>query len=267
MRQTFPLLGQLAAHVLSTRGELGVLPRPLCQLLGARLELAELPLLQLPQLRAPLQPGAFLRDVGGVVAGVALDATLFQLEDAVGRAVDEVAVVGDDGHRPPVVPHVSLQPGLAREVEVVVRLVEEEHVWLLDQQPRQPDQLLLPATELTNWLIAPRRGESESTEHAVALRRLSAVIEPFQDHRVGIHDGRQLLVVGGLAHHLLELARSRLEYSGIAGGEGDRLAHRLTGIEIGLLAEEPDAGTARQRECPALRPQLPGHQPEEGALA
>ena len=106
--------------------------RPLRELLGARLQLAELPLLQLAQLRAALQPGAFLRDVHGVVPGIPLDATVLQLEDAIGRAVDEVAVVGDDCHRPAMVSHIPFQPGLGREVEMVIRFVEEEHVRLLD---------------------------------------------------------------------------------------------------------------------------------------
>jgi hypothetical protein len=60
--------------------------------------------------------------------------------------------------------------------------------------------------------------------------------------------------------------RPRLQRGGVTRGEGDRLAHRLTGIEIGLLTEEADAGAAGQCECAALRPELPGHQPEEGAL-
>src|SRR5215211_2014878 len=177
--QACPLLGQLAAHVLGPRSELGVLSRPLGELLGARLELAELPLLQLAQLRASLQPGAFLRDVGGVVTGVALHAALLELENAIGCAVDEVAVVGDDGHRPPVVPHVPFQPGLAGEIEMVVRLVEEEHIRLLDQQPSQTDQLLLAAAELTERLIRARFREAESGKHATALCGVGAAIEPF----------------------------------------------------------------------------------------
>ena len=71
--QPLPLLGHLAPHVLGAGGELRVLPRPLRELLGAGLELAELALLQLAQLRAALQPGALRGHVGGVVAGVALD--------------------------------------------------------------------------------------------------------------------------------------------------------------------------------------------------
>ena len=151
---------------------------------------------------------------------------------------------------------------------MVVRLVEEQHVRLLDQQPRQPDQLLLAAAELADRLIArapPGSRARPARDRRCAVSR--AAIEPFQDHRVGIHDGSQLVVAGGLAHHPLELARPRLQRGGVAGGEGDRLAHRLTGIEIGLLAEESDPRTARQRERAALRPELPGHQPEEGALA
>src|SRR5215213_5620511 len=74
--QAFPLRGQLAPHVLGSRGDLGVLPCPLCELLGARLELTELSLLQLAQLHASFQPGTFLRDVGGVIAIVALNAAL-----------------------------------------------------------------------------------------------------------------------------------------------------------------------------------------------
>jgi hypothetical protein len=166
-----------------------------------------------------------------------------------------------------VVPHEPFEPGFAREVEMVVRLVEEEHVRLLDQQPRQPDQLLLAAAELPDRLIGARLRKPESVKDLSALRGLPVAVEPLQDDRVGIHDGRQLVVAIGPSHHLFELTRPRLQHGGIAHGESDRLAYRLAGIECGLLAEKSDPGSARQGETPALRSKLPGHQPEEGALA
>ncbi len=53
----------------------------------------------------------------------------------------------DNDDASPVPVDETLQKGLASQVQVVVRLVEQEEVGLGDQQLGQADQLLLAATE------------------------------------------------------------------------------------------------------------------------
>ena len=72
---------------------------------------------------------------------------ILQLDDLIHHHVEQVAVVGDDDDRSPVAADEPLQKGLALQVEVVVRLVEQEQVGLGDQQLCQADQLFLAAAE------------------------------------------------------------------------------------------------------------------------
>jgi hypothetical protein len=63
------------------------------------------------------------------------------------HAVQQVAVVGDDHHRAGVLVDQALQVGLAGQVQVVVGLVQQQHVGAGQDQAGQADQLLLPAGE------------------------------------------------------------------------------------------------------------------------
>ena len=91
-------------------------------------------------------------------------------------------------------------------------------------------------------LIAARFREPESGEDAGALGVVAgAAIEPLQDDGIGVHDRGQLVVAGGLAHELLELARPRLQRGRVAGGESDRLADGLSGSRSGSWLRKPTA--------------------------
>jgi hypothetical protein len=85
-----------------------------------------------------LEPGRVIALPGDAVAAV-------EFEDPAGDVVEEVAVVGhaDDGAR--VLLEVLLEPGDRFRVEVVGRLVEQQHVRLRQQQPAQRDAAALAA--------------------------------------------------------------------------------------------------------------------------
>src|ERR1700678_4314123 len=70
----------------------------------------------------------FAPEVVFVVAGIDVEATVFDLEDARGQAVDEVAVVGDEEDGAGEVADGVEEDVFGAEVEVVGGLVEEEEV-------------------------------------------------------------------------------------------------------------------------------------------
>ena len=86
---------------------------------------------------------SFARLVGGEVAGIAAQHAAVELDDARRDGVEEGAVVGD---RRMTLPREAteqlLEPGDRVEVEVVGRLVEQQHVGHGDQRLRQRDALL-----------------------------------------------------------------------------------------------------------------------------
>ena len=68
-----------------------------------------------------------------------------ELERPFGDVVEEVAVVGDHDHGAGIVAQMVLEPGHALRVEMVGRLVEQEDVWLGQQQTAKRHAPLLAA--------------------------------------------------------------------------------------------------------------------------
>jgi hypothetical protein len=76
---------------------------------------------------------------GVVVAAVELELPGLEMDDPVGDAVQEVAVVADQDQRPGIALEVALEPKRRLEVEVVGRLVEQHQVRLGEQRGGQGD--------------------------------------------------------------------------------------------------------------------------------
>ena len=85
----------------------------------------------------------FLHRIGRVVALVERQPPVGQLGDLRHGVVQQVAVVRDDHHRAGEVAHDGFQEGLAGQVEVVVRLVQQQQVGPAEQAARQVGQLAL----------------------------------------------------------------------------------------------------------------------------
>ena len=81
----------------------------------------------------------------GVVALPRNAAAAVELEDPAGDVVEEVAVVGDDEDGARIVAQVALEPQHRFGIEVVGRLVEQQKLGLLQQQPAQRDAAALAA--------------------------------------------------------------------------------------------------------------------------
>ena len=97
----------------------------------------------LPAARADVRaPG-----VGRVIPHVNRQLAVFQFGDLVDTLVEQIAVVRDDHHRAAVRPHQTFEPLLGVQIEVIVRLVQQQNIRLLDHQPHQRHQLFLPAAQ------------------------------------------------------------------------------------------------------------------------
>jgi hypothetical protein len=90
----------------------------------------------------------------------------------------ERAVVADDQHAAGEVHDRALEPLDGRQVEVVGRLVEQQHVGLGDQRARQPDAPRLAARERVE---APRALEREAIEDRVEAVALVGAVEARAD--------------------------------------------------------------------------------------
>ena len=102
--------------------------------------------------------------------------------------------MGDDHYRAGVAAHQPFHSFLARYIEVIVRLVQQQQIRLPHQQPRQPDELGLPAAEGVEGAV-----EGLVAQAQVAQGRADAVLvgQPargfilVEQPGVLVHDPRQ----------------------------------------------------------------------------
>ena len=125
--------GQLLDAVLGLGRLAGFRP----EAVDEALEFLDLPLLVAVGGPLLFVPGRLLLQVGVVVAAVAVELPVADLEDRVADGIEERSVVGDGQNRPPVGTQVLLEPSEGLEVEMVRRLIEHQEIGLHDQQSRQ----------------------------------------------------------------------------------------------------------------------------------
>ncbi len=189
-----------------------------------------------------LQPARVVALVGDAPATV-------ELEDPAGDVVEEVAVVrdGDDGAL--VLRKEALQPEHRLGVEMVRRLVEQQQVGRLQEQPAERDAPTLSARERADLTVAFR--EPQRVHRVVEMRlELPRVVEVRIRLGEGCRDRVEAVEqVAQLAHPVLDV-----------------LAHRLGIIELRLLLEQAHGGAGGELGDARGRLLLARHDPQERRL-
>ncbi len=93
---------------------------------GCFFQPGDLPLLNLEHLLLAQEAGLFLEGEFRVVAGVDGDASIFQIGDLVRHHIQQIAVVGNDDDTAFVASDQPFQKRLARQIQMIVRLVKQE---------------------------------------------------------------------------------------------------------------------------------------------
>ena len=110
--------------------------------------------------------------VGRVAALVLVDLAVGDLPGRGAHGVEEPAVVGHDEHRPAARGEVAREPVDALDVEVVGRLVEQQQLGGVEQQPRERDAPPLAARQRRDRGVEPggeaaqRDAAEQAVEHA-----------------------------------------------------------------------------------------------------
>ena len=170
-----------------------------------------------------------------------------EFENPPGDVVQKIAVVGHGDHRALVLLQMLLQPVDRLGVEVVRRLVEQQHVGLLQQQAAQGHAAALAAREVLHRFVGvgTPQGVHRSLQHAVQFPAVALVDLLVQlslaldqpGHRVVVHRFAQLFV------DLLVLLQQR---HGRRAALLDDLADRLRVVEPGFLFEVTHRVTRRE---------------------
>ncbi len=109
-----------------------------------------------------LEPLGLLLPVVREVAHIRLNSAIEQLQSSIGHAVEKIAVVADDDHRPIGFAKEILEPLGGLDIEVVRRLVEQHYVGLGQKHASQEQAVLLPAAELGDWLLVILGNEAKA---------------------------------------------------------------------------------------------------------
>ena len=132
-------------------------------------------------------------------------------EGAAGDAREERAVVADDEDRAVIVGEVALEPLDRRQVEVVGRLVEQQHVRLADQRAGERGAPGLAAGQVREQ---PRPVKLQARQHGIEPVPFAVIPQAFRNvalHRRVAGDGRFLRQVSdGRAG--LDEALARIEF-------------------------------------------------------
>ena len=115
-------------------------------------------------------PLLLLRQIFFVVAAVEVDALVPDLDDAIDRDVEEIAVVRDQHVGEGILQQVLFQPVARFEIEMVRGLVEQQQVGLRQQQLGQRDAHLPAAGEFFGVARPVFLAEAEAVEHGADLR-------------------------------------------------------------------------------------------------
>jgi hypothetical protein len=169
-----------------------------------------------------------------VVARVDDEALAVDLHDAVHDAVHEGAVVADEHDRPVVGAQEALEPRDGLEVQVVGRLVEQQHVGLAQQKLRERDPHEPSARELLGHTGEVALLEAEAHQHGTRLgldRVAAEVLEALSQAPVLLQEALLLHRLGLLGDVGLELGDAVLE-RGHLRGDGQHLRQQGATVHL-----------------------------------
>ena len=209
--------------------------------------------------RLVLEPLLFLAHEGGVVAWPGGQPAAIQLHDPGRQPLQERAVVGDQQHRAGVVGQESLHPFDRVDVQVVGRLVEEQHLGRCDQRARQQHPAAPAARQAVHGSIGrqlqPRQHHLDPLFQPPAVALFQLVLQPshlVQRRGAAVCHLHRRVVVGrdqraqppqALGHHV-EDTGWRIERDILIQPRAAKARRPPDGAPVGL---QFSAGDAQQR--------------------
>ena len=197
--------------------------------------------LALDRLAARLLAGFFLDQARvlllqprGIVALPRNAAAAIELEDPLGRVVEEVAIVRDRDDRARKALQEMLEPFDRFGVEMVGRLVEQQHVRLGQQQAAERDAALLAARKRRDLRFPRRQAQRIGGDFERALERVR--VAGGEDRLQALLLGRELVEIGAfLGIGRVDGFELGLRLENLADAFLDALAHGLFRIELRFL--------------------------------
>ena len=205
-----------------------------------------------------------------VVAGVDGDLAAVDLGDFGHDPVHELAIVRGHQQRAGVALEKVLEPDDRLDVEVVGRLVHQQHVGIAEQHARHGDAHLPSARQRAHVAIDLVVVEAEAVEHfaRLAFERVAAEMVVFLLHDAKARED-PVDVIGPrrIGHRVLQLLELVMQVAKAAAAGNRLVEHRAAGHLFDVLAEVADGQLLRDRHLALIRCFLAGDHAEDGGLA
>jgi len=206
--------------------------------------------------------GEFRRAVvleGGVVAAIDLSLALFDVEDAVDDAVEELAIVRDQQQRARILAQPGLEPQDGVQVQVIGRFVEQQQVRTAHQRLRHVQPHAPAARERPHRPRLIGRDEAK-TMHELRGAAARVVTTRGGVSRVEIGEPRTVVVA------LLDLGNSALDRTQLGVAVQHEIQRRLVG-GFEFLRHMRDREVAGHLEMSGVGRELAAHQRHQAGLA
>jgi len=212
--------------------------------------------------RLALQPGRLLLQKRRVAAGPRGETAAVELDDAGRQPLEERAVVGDEQHGAGVLGQERLEPLDCLDVEVVGRLVEQQHVGGGHERPRQQHPAAPAARQRVHRGVGrqpqPGQHQLDPLLDAPAVALFELVLQPAHPlERTGV-------AVGHLHRGVVVRGDQRAQ---LAEAFGDDVEHRVVRVERHVLHQPRDPRPRRPPDRAAVGRDLAADDLQQGGLA
>ena len=211
----------------------------------------------------------FALRVDGIVPVKLHAFAVFQLQDLRDRAVEKIAVMGDDENSALVVGQISLQPADTVHVEMVGGLVEHDQVGLLDKKFTERHTRALSAGECRYLLIVLSLIKPKSLQNAGHFSLVGVSVFPLEFVQKISVDRDRLSERFALKvlHLLLVFAQLLLHIDQILLHGQDFFVYRPVGGEVLILGQVADAAVSLEGNSPLISGFLAHDDLEESGLS
>ncbi|MPN16829.1 hypothetical protein SDC9_164176 [bioreactor metagenome] len=206
-----------------------------------------------------------------VIAGITGHRALVDLQRHISQPVEQKTVVGDQQQRPGIALQEPAKPLDRRDVEIVGRFVQQEHVGPCNQHPRQRRTHPPAAGKTFDRSRQQFRTKAQSAERRLRLgfERIAAeMLEGALQFAVPRQQPPGIVARAVLGQKMLDLMELPGDVAQFGNGVGGIFGHRR--IEIALLQtlfQAADPQIARQIDAAGVGTELAGDDGEESGLA
>ncbi len=191
-----------------------------------------------------------------VAAGKIHQLAAVEFDDARAHAVEEGAVVGDEEQRDAGLDQQGLQPFDGGDVEVVGRLVEQQHFRRNGQRLGQRQPFLLAAGKRPDAGVGV---EAKAIDDFFRLRFVGPRAAGLEIVLQGFHTRQQGVVIArAFGHPVRHVMVGGKQRRGFAHAGNHRLEHGCCAIERRLLRHIADADARLHPDLPVIEPSLAG---------